>query len=550
MMRTSFSLDSIALNQTIRDGETLVSEGGNFEVGFFSPGNSTNRYLGVWHRIISPFTVVWVANRETPLPRSSGVLKVNKKGVLVILNGTDSRIVWSSAVSSKAVNNPIAQLLDSGNLVVKNEQDTNEDNFLWQSFDYPCDMFMPGMKLGLTSETGFHSFLSSWKSDDDPAVGEYSVKLDLRGYPQFYTLRGSVIVFRTGSWNGLSFTAFSADDQMNQIFSYKFVYNGIEFYCEFELLDSSAFSLYTLTPLGILSSYFWANQSSSRKVLSSCGLGPCDKYAMCGADSICNVNGNASSCSFNGHGNKKNKILIGITVGAAIFGLVTCLCIMIIKYPEFGLQGKLADGQELAVKRLSENSGQGLEEFKNEVLVISKLQHHENGRGMLDWFKRFNIIGGIARGLLYLHQDSRLRIVHRDLKISNILLDENLDPKISDFGLARILFGDQVAANTNRVAGTCGYMPPEYAARGHFSMKSDVFSYGVMVLEIISGKKNTEFLDPEHSHTLLGHVYITILYGLPMHQKLQTAKEPVLLLLDTGNLVLRDGNSYLGWVFL
>ncbi|XP_056172027.1 cysteine-rich receptor-like protein kinase 26 [Syzygium oleosum] len=128
-------------------------------------------------------------------------------------------------------------------------------------------------------------------------------------------------------------------------------------------------------------------------------------------------------------------------------------------------------------------------------------------RANLNWDRRHKIIIGIARGMLYLHKDSQFRIIHRDLKASNILLDSDMIPKISDFGMPRLFELDQTRAEINRIVGTYGYMAPKYVIHGTFSVKSDVFSFGGLVLEIVSSQRNTIYHMGDDTEALIGYVW-------------------------------------------
>ncbi|GAV90577.1 LOW QUALITY PROTEIN: S_locus_glycop domain-containing protein/B_lectin domain-containing protein/Pkinase_Tyr domain-containing protein/PAN_2 domain-containing protein/DUF3403 domain-containing protein [Cephalotus follicularis] len=710
--------DTITAGESIQDGQTIVSDGEIFELGFFSPGNSKNRYLGIWYKKISYGTVVWVANRESPITDSSGALHVSGSGILVLLNGTNN-IVWSSN-TSRAAQNPVAQLSKMGNFVVRDGNDNNPDNYLWQSFDYPCDTLLPDMKLGRNLVTGFNWFLSSWKSTDDPARGDYTFQIEPQGYPQLVLSKGSVIQFRAGSWNGIRWTG-AGSMIPNPIYRYEFWSNEKEVSYKYELLNSSVFSRMVLNESGVAERSTWIDSSQTWARYFVVVGDQCDNYDLCGAHSCCDIDnspvcdclegfapksprdwsfldwtdgcvrnipldcekgdgflkntgiklpdtsnswvdtsmglegckelclkncscmayansdirGAGSGClmwfgdlidirrfaeggqdlyirvaaseldSIQANKNSREKKQMIITICSSIIFILGLLALVWILYiyrkkyrhqgrtksinekdengengeddlelPIFDLativkatdnfsinkklgeggfgavyKGTLIEGQMIAVKRLSNNSVQGLEEFKTEVKLIANLQHRNLVKllgcciqgderlliyeympnksldffifdpirvKLLDWHMRMQIISGIARGLLYLHEDSRLRIIHRDLKASNVLLDQDMTPKISDFGLARIFGGDQSEANTKKVVGTYGYMSPEYAVDGLFSVKSDVFSFGVLVLEVMSGKKNRGFRHPDHQHNLLGHAWRLWTEGRPL----------------------------------
>ncbi|XP_057790584.1 G-type lectin S-receptor-like serine/threonine-protein kinase At4g27290 [Salvia miltiorrhiza] len=686
---------SLFNNQTLAIGHTLVSETQVFELGFFRPGKSTNLFLGIWYKAI-PDTVVWVANRNNPITDSQGVVfAVAGNGTLLI--STSGSVIWS-ANPSTAASRPVVRLLETGNLVVVDEA-TEEGFYLWQSFDFPTDTWLSGMKMVDDLDAGVSTNLTSWRNWDDPSPGDFFAKIESHAMGEMVIYRGTRKRFRTGKWNGIYF---------NGMPRFRSTVPATELIFKEERLisikmpyQSSIIVRATLDVSGSVLHYIMNPGKDRWNPVYPFPRDECDEYAYCGPNAICAVekaqrcecfkgfspkfrkewelqdwsNGcgrvralncesgdgfvevrgvkypdmlrywlNTSmsleqckaeclkncSCTayahpyisnggrgclmwygdlldarelpathvlhkiyirlplseldFNSNLETKkaptNLILISIATGVIVSSFINGGLLILTRRNKRALKrnnedielplikmaaileatnnfskenmiglggfgpvykGNLSEGEEVAVKRLSKTSGQGLEEFKNEVVLIAKLQHRnlvkllgccieeeemmliyeylqnksldnfvfdQDRRKILTWPKRFDIIMGIAKGLLYLHHDSRLKIIHRDLKTSNILLDASLNPKISDFGLARTFEEDQCLSRTKRVVGTYGYMAPEYAFHGKFSVKSDIYSLGVVLLEIISGKKIRGFQHNDHHHSLLGHAWM------------------------------------------
>ncbi|KAL0328522.1 UNVERIFIED_CONTAM: S-locus-specific glycoprotein S13 [Sesamum calycinum] len=196
-------VDTLLPNQTIVVGQTLMSESQVFEMGFFSPGNSRNRYLGIWY-ISTPDVVVWVANRDEPVPDSGEVLlAIAGNGDLVISSA--GRVVWSTNSSGVAAS-PVLQLLDTGNLVlVDGESESSAQGCIWQSFDYPTDTWLPGMRMIDDIDAGVEKYLTSWKDWDDPSPGDIVFRIQNQGLPELVMLSGTMKRYRTGHWNGIYF---------------------------------------------------------------------------------------------------------------------------------------------------------------------------------------------------------------------------------------------------------------------------------------------------------------------------------------------------------
>ncbi|KAI5571696.1 hypothetical protein BDE02_11G111400 [Populus trichocarpa] len=287
------AIDIINTTQPIIDGDTMVSADGTYELGFFSPAKSKDRYLGIWYGKIRVQTVVWVANRETPLNDSSGVLRLTNKGILIILDRHKS-VIWSS-ITTRPARNPTAQLLDSGNLVVKEEGDSNLENSLWQSFEHPTDTILADMKIGWNRIAGMNLYLTSWKSADDPSRGNFTCMMVPYGYPEIVLTEGSKVKCRSGAWNGILLSGLTQLKSTSK-FTIEFLFNEKEMFLTYHFHSSSILSRAVVSPNGDFQEFVLNEKTQSWFLYDTGTTDNCDRYALCGTNGICSIDSSPVLC--------------------------------------------------------------------------------------------------------------------------------------------------------------------------------------------------------------------------------------------------------------
>ncbi|KAF8409440.1 hypothetical protein HHK36_005516 [Tetracentron sinense] len=514
----AFHKDTITPTQAVRDGETLVSSGGRFELGFFSPGNLKNRYVGIWYKQITIQTVVWVANRDNPLTNSSGILTIGGKGNLILLNEAEASFMWRSN-QSKA-DNPVAQLLDSGNLVIREANDEDPENYLWQSFDHPTDTLLPGMKLGWNLKTSMNRYLTSWKSEDDPSTGDFSFRIDPHGFPEAFLFNRLVRQYRSGPWNGLSVSGVP-QMKLNPMFNFNFISNQEEVYYSFSLKNKSLASRLLMNHSGQLQRYIWLETSHVWNLLWYLPKDQCDNYRECGAYGICDINASPVCKCLKGF-EPKNPVdwyLSGGSGGCIRKSEFDCQK----SYGFLRLKGmKLPDASQSFVdKSMTLKECEALCRNNCSCTAYANSDITGGGSGCVIWTSDLMDLRELTEG----GQDLYVRVAASELdsgkkkrvvEIVSVAVGVGVllvglivffirKKKTKERGTREnnqdsLLFG-------NKKDDLDGYMSPEYAMDGLFSVKSDIFSFGVLVLEIISGKKNKGFYSSDKVLNLLGHVW-------------------------------------------
>ncbi|XP_021811186.1 G-type lectin S-receptor-like serine/threonine-protein kinase At2g19130 isoform X2 [Prunus avium] len=298
----SLAADTISADQSLSGDQTIVSAGGVFELGFFKPGNSSKYYIGIWYskKLVSMRTIVWVANRKTPVSDTfSSVLRISD-GNLVLFSESET-LVWSTnLVSATTSGSAQAVLLDSGNLVLRADgSNANTSEPLWQSFDHPAHTWLPGGRLGFNTVTNRTQIMTSWKSSEDPAPGLFSLEIDPNGSNAYLILwNRSRQYWTSGPWDESSRTfSFVPEMRLNYIYNYTYVTNKNESYFTYSLYNPETISRFLMHSSGQIQQLTWLENSGQWNLFWNQPRKQCEVYDLCGAFGSCNeVSAVACNC--------------------------------------------------------------------------------------------------------------------------------------------------------------------------------------------------------------------------------------------------------------
>ncbi|VAI07488.1 unnamed protein product [Triticum turgidum subsp. durum] len=290
---TAVASVSLSVGESITGNRTLVSEGGKFELGFFSPAGDSTYYVGIWYKQIPAQTVIWVMNRDRPVsdPSSSELTLAPDGNLVLLLNeNQQKRPIWSSTSHARTSNGPVvAALLDSGNLVLRGRQPGNSSEVMWQSFEHPTDTLMPGGWVGLNKSTGAYQALVSWRSAVDPSTGLYVDRVDPSGSGQYtFSWNGTTVYHRVGAWSGQR-SASVPEMGMSARYKYNSVNNDEEVSFSFEVVNPSTLSRMVMSPHGQLTMLDWSSESGQWLLHWATPTSPCDVYSVCGPFGLCDV---------------------------------------------------------------------------------------------------------------------------------------------------------------------------------------------------------------------------------------------------------------------
>ncbi|CAA3020419.1 G-type lectin S-receptor-like serine/threonine-protein kinase At2g19130 [Olea europaea subsp. europaea] len=284
--------DSITANQSLSGSlnQTIVSAGQTFELGFFTRGNFSRYYVGIWYKNVIQQAIVWVANREKPISDiNSAELKILDGNLVLVVKSQDP--IWSTNVSSTNSNSLVATLNDDGNLVLRDGSEPRSSEGFWQSFDHPADTLLPGAKIAYDKRTKAKQLLISWKNSEDPAPGLFSLELDPNGSQYQYIIKWNRTrqYWTSGAWNGHNFSLVP-EMTRNSIFNFSYVDNINEAYLTYSLYNPESISKLVINVSGqIKLTSWWQGAEDWNSAWSQPRL-QCEVYGYCGAFGTCNQN--------------------------------------------------------------------------------------------------------------------------------------------------------------------------------------------------------------------------------------------------------------------